>query len=228
MSTRSFAFAKVTLGLVCAATLVGGASSMSACADTQGAMDDYLARTQPLRNQYLQGESDAAIASDAGAFAGTYMLYCLSPLVAGDVKRTLRFKAVVTYAPVETGTGPISMTLQAMTIGTTSGANAIGPIFPAAPAASAEVTNGKFVLAIGDSPDLPKESNPLTGVDWGINALVFRGTLTTPPAGFCANLTGLTRPSGLDAAGTTCLFKAASSDDESIPVPEAAEYTCPQ
>jgi len=195
------------------------------CVDPPGAMKDYLKRSEAQRNEYLQAESDASVSADAGSFSGGYVLVCLSPLVAGDTQRTLRFKATVDFQATGEGAGPITMKMQPLPIGATNLSSPIGPEFSGS---GGQVTAGKFQYDFGDTPDLPREANPLTGVEWGINKLSFKGTFTDVPKRFCANLTGATRPSGLDASGTVCLFFRTETPSEDVVIPAASEFTCPQ
>jgi hypothetical protein len=153
---------------------------------------------------------------------------CLSPLVAGDTTKTLRFAADVNFVATSPGNGTLTMKLQALPIGATTVAGAIGPVFPEGAGASTTVTGGKFSLQIGDTPGLPAEANPLTGVAWGITNLGLAGAFTAAPEDLCANLTGNTRPSGLDAAGTVCLFKRTSGPTDAPTFPTSdSGYVCP-
>ena len=208
--------------------LVAFACAAAGCVDTVGAMTDYLGRTQDLRDEYRSGASDASANADAGAFSGVYFVECLSPLGGGDLNRTLRFKGTVGFNATAAGTGPITLQLHALRIASTTTATTVGDAFPNAPGAAGTVNGGKFLIDVGDTPDLPKESNPLTGLDWGISALAFRGTLTNPPESFCARRWRRSRPSGVDAAGTICLFQRVESDTQEKLPRVAADFTCPE
>jgi hypothetical protein len=222
MRARTLSFA-----LMGSCLALGGVGvCVTACVDPAESMQEYLDRTQDLRNEYEAGASDASTATDAGSFSGRYFVACLSPLIP-DPAKTLRFAATTTFNATSTGSGPITMQLQPLLKGATTLAQSEGPIFPT-PAAAGTVTSGKFEIVFGDSPTLPKTTNPLNDQDWGINDLVFKGTLTAPPEQFCASLTGTTRPSGLDAKNTVCLFQLTTSDNEVKAIPEKEAYTCPQ
>jgi hypothetical protein len=204
-----------------------------ACVDTEGAMRDYIDRSQSLRDTFKVPDTDVPNfegTPPANASSGTYVASCLSPLVGKNTAQLLRFKTAITYEP----SGPlgrnIRISFMTMPTGNSRASSALEPLFPSDQASgTASVSEkGTFVLKIGNTPKLPAEGNAITNVLWGIDNLKLGGALTKFPESFCANLFGRSRPSGLDAAGTVCVFRRVTDENSPVDDLDAASYaSCP-
>ncbi len=213
-------------------TLVAPLGLAVACIDTEGTMKEYLDRTADIRGvaQSDTGPPPDVTVGTGGLTPGTYYVVCLPALAGGDLEKSLRFKATVTYddavAPAES---TMSMKFQILPINGVKTSEAIGPIFPDPTAASSLVRDGYFKLNFGTSPTLPKEGNGLTHADFGLSDLIVEGLLTAPPTRFCTALNGKTQPSGIEIKRDLdfCIGQLVTDENAAMPVPAPNEYACP-
>ena len=200
-----------------------------ACVDPRADYEDFVQRTNDTRGHGFVSDASALEASAIdGGFTGTYYAACLPELVAGNVTRTLRFVATVTYTPTDPSSkkGMLDVQLVPLVKGATDLSQTVGASFgTAAPTPVDEA--GNFDANVG-APTVPAAANPISTNDAVFSRASLKGTLLGHDL-FCSDLFGeVVSPQIIDfSGGNYCLFYFHPQPAGALEPLVADQFHCP-
>ena len=179
-----------------------------ACVDPRADYEDFVQRTNDARGHGFVSDASAIEASAIdGGFTAAYYLACLPELVAGNVTRTLRFAATVTYTPKDASSkkGTLDIQLVSLVKGATDLSQTVGASFGTSEPTPVDEA-GNFDASMG-APTVPAAANPISTNDAVFSRASLKGTLLGHDF-FCSDLLGqVVSPEIIDfSGGNYCLF----------------------